>query len=80
MHQLMKQFFPILFMLLFLGILAGANIYLSRRFAWYFSANTIWPLHLGFALLTLFMIGGIVAFTNATGIVGHLLYSHGGQS
>ncbi len=64
-------------MLLFLGILVGANIYLSRRFAWYFSVETIWPLHMGFALLTVLMIVGVAAFTNATGMVGHLIYSTG---
>lgn len=73
----MKYLFQIFFMLLILGILAGANIYLSRRFAWYFQAGQIWPLYVGFALLTLFMIAGIVAFTNATGIAGHLMYITG---
>ena len=73
----MKQFFPILFMLLFLGILVGANIYLSRRCAWYFNVETIWPLHLVFAMATLVMIVGLVAFTNSTGLVGHLIYSSG---
>ncbi|MFO7669173.1 MAG: metallophosphoesterase [Bacteroidales bacterium] len=73
----MKHLFPIFFMLLLLGILAGANIYLSRRFAWYFHAIQIWPLHVGFAFITLFMIIGIVAFTNASGIAGHLVYIAG---
>jgi predicted MPP superfamily phosphohydrolase len=71
----MKQLIPFIFMLLFLGILAGANIYLSRRFGWYFSAEQTWPLHLGFAFVTLFMIVGVAAFTNAIGMVGHLIYS-----
>jgi len=73
----MKQFFPLLFMLLFLGILLGVNIYLSKRFAWYFSADQTWPLHLSFALLTLLMIVGVAAFTNATGLAGHLIYCAG---
>ena len=73
----MKQIFPFIFMLLFLGILVGANIYLSKRFAWYFSVGHTWPLHLGFAMLVVLMTIGVAAFTNATGIVGHLIYITG---
>ena len=73
----MKQIFPLIFLLLFLGILLGANIYLSKRFAWYFNIEPTWPLHLGFALLTLLMIVGVAAFTNATGLAGHLIYCAG---
>ena len=73
----MKQIFPLIFLLLFLGILLGVNIYLSKRFAWYFSLEPTWPLQLGFALLTLLMIVGVAAFTNATGLGGHLIYCAG---
>lgn len=73
----MKQILPFIFMLLFLGILVGANIYLSRRFAWYFSMGSTWPLHLGFALLTILMIVGVAAFTNSTRMIGHLIYISG---
>lgn len=73
----MKQILPFIFLLIFLGIIVATNIYLSRRFAWYFSAEHIWPLQLGFALLTLLMIVGVAAFTNATGMIGHLLYISG---
>lgn len=71
----MKQFLPILFILLI--ILAGANIYLSRRFAWYFNAEQIWPFHLGFAFLVLIMIVGVAVFTNSTRMAGHLIYCCG---
>lgn len=73
----MKQILPFIFMLLFLGILVGANIYLSRRFAWYFGLESIWPLHLGFALLTILMIAGVAAFTNSVSTIGHLIYISG---
>ncbi|MDX2430306.1 MAG: metallophosphoesterase [Bacteroides sp.] len=73
----MKQILPFIFMLLFLGILVGANIYLSRRFAWYFDIGHTWPLNLGFALLVLIMVLGVAVFTNATGMVGHLIYITG---
>lgn len=71
----MKQILPVIFMLLFLSILVGANIYLSRRFAWYFSLEHTRPLIWGFASLTVFMILGLALFTNATGRAGQLLYS-----
>jgi len=70
----MKQFLPVVFMLLFLSILVGANIYLSRRFAWYFSLEHTRPFIWGFASLTVFMILGLALFTNAMGLAGQLLY------
>jgi len=70
----MRQLLPFIFMILFLAILVGANIYLSRRFAWYFSVEQTRPFFFGFALLTLFMILGLALFTNSTGLAGQLLY------
>jgi len=70
----MRQLLPFIFMLLFLAILVGANIYLSRRFAWYFSVEQSRPFLLGFVSLTIFMILGLALFTNSTGIAGQLLY------
>lgn len=70
----MRQILPFIFMILFLAILLGANIYLSRRFAWYFSVEQTRPFLFGFASLTVFMILGLALFTNSTTLSGQLLY------
>lgn len=61
-------------MILFLAIVVGANIYLSRRFAWYFSMEQTRPLLFGFIAVTVFMILGLALFTNSTTLTGQLLY------
>ncbi len=71
----MKQLFPLLFLVLFLGILLGANIYLTRRFAFYFDLKGTQFLFITFAALTIFMIGGIIAFMNAQSKFANLAYS-----
>jgi predicted MPP superfamily phosphohydrolase len=69
------KFFPqILMSVIFLAILAGANIYLSRRIGWIFSMDSRTGLHILFALLPIFMVGGMIGFSNATGFFGSLLY------
>ena len=70
----MKQLLPIFMMVVFLGILAGANIYLSRRFAWYFGLEHVKYIYVLFAGLTVFMIAGVAGLTNSTGFVGHVFY------
>lgn len=70
----MKQIIPLLFLIIFLGILVSANIYLANRFVYYFSLNTSTLLHFTFAIITIFMIGGLIAFTNATSIFGSYAY------
>jgi len=70
----MKQFFPLLFLVLFLGILAGANIYLARRFNFYFSIENIKILYFAFPALTLFMIFGMMPLTNTTNALGSVVY------
>jgi uncharacterized protein len=70
----MKQLLPILFLVLFLGFLTGANIYLAKRFGFYFDLRNTRFLYLSFGLLTVFMIVGIVGFTNAQGIVPNMIY------
>jgi len=70
----MKQFIPLLIALLFLGILVGANIYLTKRFVWYYGIDNKRPSYILFASSTLFMIAGVIAFSNSTGVMGHLLY------
>jgi len=61
-------------MILFLAILVGANIYLGRRFAWYFSLEQTRPFIFGFTSISIFMILGLALFTNSTRLTGQLLY------
>ena len=71
----MRQLIPLLFLVIFLGIFIGANIYLSKRFSWYFGLPNIRILYFSFAAITIFMIGGLIAFTNATGGFANFIYS-----
>ena len=71
----MRQFIPILILVLFLAFLAWANFYLAKRFAFYFDIRNIRPLYIGFGTLTLSMIVGIIFFTNAEGSLANLMYS-----
>ncbi len=73
----MKQLVPIIMMFLFLGVVVGANIYLSRRFSWYFGLDAVRPMYILFAAATFLMIGGVAGFTNSVGVLGHVLYSVG---
>jgi uncharacterized protein len=70
----MKQLFPFLFLILFLGILAGANIYLSRRFNFYFSIEDSKLFYFIFPGLTLLMIFGVMPFSNSTSFSGNIVY------
>lgn len=71
----MKNIVFILLFFTFFGVLIGANIYLSRRFAWYFGVESAARFYILFAFLTIFMIGGIIAFTNSMTVIGSILYS-----
>lgn len=62
------------FLLLFLGILVGANIYLSQRFSWYFGVNRTWMLNIVFGVLTFYMFFGLIPFANSTSLASHLIY------
>ena len=64
----------IIAIIIILGILAGANIYLSHRFAWFFGVYKTLPLYLVFGALTALMIGGLIPFANATSLAGHIIY------
>lgn len=52
----------------------GANIYLSKRFAWYFGFESAGLFYFIFATTTIFMIGGVMGATNAVGTVGHFTF------
>jgi len=71
----MKQIIPLLFIFLFLTLVVVINIYLAKRFAWYFSLESIRPMYFLFAGLTIFMIGGIAIFTNLTGTLSNIIFS-----
>lgn len=70
----MKQYIAIIMMVLFLAIIAGAVVYLSKRFAWYFGLTDTRPLYLLFAACIVYMITGVAAFTNSTSVVGSIIY------
>ncbi len=70
----MKNVAPLLMSVLFLAILVGANIYLSRRFAWIFSMENRTWLHVLFAVLPVLAFAGMIGFSHTTGFFGGLLY------
>ncbi len=70
----MKQLVFAGFMILFIGILIGANIYLSQRLAWYFGVNRVWILNVLFGALTLYMFFGLIPFANAVTAFGQTIY------
>lgn len=58
----------------FLTILVSANIYLSRRFGWILSMERTFWLHILFAVIPIFMMVGVIGFSNATTSLGSILY------
>ncbi len=70
----MRKFLPWLFLVVFLGILAGANIYLANRFNWFFSIENIKILNFLFPALTLFMVFGMMPLSNTTSHFGNIVY------
>lgn len=70
----MRQILPFIFLIAFLGILTSANIYLARRFSFYFDLTSTRYLYLGFGALTIFMIAGITTTTNAQGTFANWIY------
>jgi uncharacterized protein len=70
----MKRFIPYLFILIFLGVLIGANSYLIHRFNFYFSLEHTKIFYFIFPALTLIMIFGVIPFSNTTSTTGSLVY------
>ncbi len=70
----MKSIFPRLFFFLLLGILAGSVIYLSRQVTFFLEHDsaTIW--YFVFSALLVFMITGLLVFSNSTTFFGSILY------
>lgn len=71
----MKKFIPLLFIVAFLTLVFVLNIYLAKRFAWYFGSEGVRPYYVVFATITVFVIGSIVAFTNASGAFSNIMFS-----
>ena len=71
----MRQFVPLIFLIVFFGILITANIYLTRRFTWYFDFKSTRFLYITFAAIILFMIGGMIPLMNAKSGLANLAYS-----
>lgn len=71
----MKNITVLLIMLAFIGLLIGANIYLSRRFAQFFEIENVRVLYIIFAAITLFMFFGIALLTNSKGWLANKLYA-----
>lgn len=71
----MRQLFPLLFAIVFFTILVGANIYLSKRFSWYFDLKSTKLLFFTFAAITVFMISIPMTFMNAQSGLANIAYS-----
>jgi hypothetical protein len=70
----MKQLLIMVIILAFLGFVVGANAYLANRFAWYMGVDSPKYFYLGFAAITFFMIGGLIAFSNTLDPLGSVVY------
>ncbi len=70
----MKQYFPIIFFIIFISILIAANIYLTRRFNWFFNIENTKILYAVFPPLTLLMFFGVLPLSNTTNSLGSFVY------
>lgn len=71
----MRQLIPLIITIVFFGVLIGANIYLTKRFSWYFELKSSRIVYIVFAFLTVFMIGTPVALMNAKSGLANFAYS-----
>lgn len=70
----MKQLLIYLIPLATLGIITLGVIYLSRRFSFFFSVDSVQPFYWTFGSLAVFMISGLLFFTNTTNHFLSFLY------
>lgn len=70
----MKQYLPYIFFVTFIAILVTANIYLTKRFNWYFSIESTRMLYAVFPPLSLLMFFGMMPLTNTTHSAGSFIY------
>lgn len=61
----------------FFAILIGANIYLAKRFAFFFSFEKATLFYILFPLITIFMIVGVMGATNSISFIGHIAFIFG---
>lgn len=70
----MKQYIPLIFFAVFIGILIAANIYLVRRFNFYFSIENTKLLYFVFPALSFLMFFGMMPLSNTTNGFGSFIY------
>ncbi len=70
----MKTILPFIFMIIFLGIVVGSVIYLSKRMHFYFGTETIKYWYVFFAAMPVIMVAGMAIFSNSTSLAGSLVY------
>ncbi len=70
----MKSIIAIIFVVIFFGIILSANIYLSRRFSYYFNMEKTTPFYIIFASLTVIMIAGMALSSRVSGNAGNILF------
>lgn len=70
----MKALIPLVFLIVFLGILASANIYMSKRFAFFFEIDKTWILYMISSFISVYMIFGVMAFSNSASALGSFVY------
>lgn len=70
----MKRYMFIILFLVFIGVLIGANIYLAKRFAFYFSFDNTRIFYILFPVVTIFMIFGTFAAVNSVSTLGHFVF------
>ena len=70
----MKYLVPILMLLVFVGIMTAADIYLTNRLAWIFSIENKHWLYILFGILPLIMFPSMLFLANTTRMVTSFLY------
>ena len=70
----MRQLMTLLFLSLLVGIFIGANIYLVKRFNWFFSIEHTKMLYALFIPLSLLVFFGVMPLSNSTNLPGSLIY------
>ena len=70
----MKSFLALLIPILFLALVGFTAVYLSRRFGFFFGAESYTWFYWFFSLLIVGVLFGSISMTMATSTIGHLVY------
>ncbi|MFA8298715.1 MAG: metallophosphoesterase [Hyphomicrobiales bacterium] len=71
----MQKITPFIMMsIVSLALIITIIIYFSRRFAYAFNIQSLWPLYLTFSVLTVFSFVGLISTINATSGFGHITF------